>query len=166
MRVCLAAALICIATAVGAQAQENAIIKRADAPKEILAAFGCDEVQDYIMRETFAQGWLWRSKCPGNHANEMAALVFSRGKDGKGATLIRFPAPKGRMRLEALSNAEIFPAAREFNALFVDPEDKRICRTEARWIAKDPVKPRLVFWRETKDCEGKTGWSVLIDTKE
>jgi hypothetical protein len=165
MRRFFLAAFCCMASITGAWSEET-VVKRDQTPKEVLAAFGCDEVQDYVMREAFAQGWLWRSKCPGNHANEMAALVFSRGKDGKGATLIRFPAPKGRARLEALSNAEIFPAAREFNALFVDPEDKRICRTEARWIAKDPVKPRLVFWRQTKDCEGKTGWRVLVDTKE
>jgi hypothetical protein len=166
MRACLAAAFICIASVAGAQTEETGIVPRNQAPKEVLAAFACDDVQDHVMREAFAQGWLWRSKCPGNHANEMAALVFTRSKDGKGAMLVRFPAPKGRATLEALSNAEIFPAAREFNALFVDPEDKRICRTEARWIAKDPVKPRLAFWRETKDCEGKTGWRVLVNTKE
>jgi hypothetical protein len=23
-------------------------------------------------------------------------------------------------------------------------------------------KPLLVFWRETKDCEGKKGWVVVV----
>jgi len=139
-------------------------IKRSEAPKEVLAAVKCDAVLDFVTRETFAGGWLWKSKCPSNHANEISAQVFSRHKDGKDAKLILFPAPKGAP-IEEISNAEIFPANREFNALFVDPEDGKICRTEARWIAENPLKPRLVFWRETKDCEGRTGWRVLVNRK-
>ena len=140
-------------------------VKRSEAPKEVLAAIKCDEVVDYVTREPFARGWLWESKCPSNHANEITAQVFSQTKDGKDAKLIRFPVPKGAP-LEEISNTEVFPANREFNALFVDPEDKKVCRTEARWIAKDPLKPKLVFWRETKDCDGKTGWRVLVNTGE
>jgi len=139
-------------------------IKRSDAPKEVLAAVKCSDVVDFVTREPFAGGWLWKSKCPSNHANEIAAQIFSRDKGGKDAKLILFPAPKGAP-LEEISNAEIFPANREFNALFVDPENGRVCRTEGRWIAEKPLKPRLIFWRETKDCEGKTGWRVLVNRK-
>ncbi len=139
-------------------------IKRSEAPKEVLAAIKCDEVVDFVTREPFARGWLWESKCPSNHANEIAAQVFSRSKDGKDAKLIRFPVPKGAP-LEEISNTEVYPANREFNALFVDPENKEICRTEARWIAEDPLKPRLVFWRETSDCEGKKDWRVRVNRK-
>lgn len=161
--------VLLLAAAGPALAQESddksGIIKRSQAPNEVLTAVRCDETTDYVTREVFADGWLWQSLCPGNHANQIAAQVFSRDKNGKDAKLILFPTPSGPP-LEEISNAEIFPTAREFNALFVDPEDGKVCRTEARWIAQDPLKPRLVFWRETKDCEGKTGWRVRIDRKK
>lgn len=151
-----------------ASAQDVDIVKRTEAPKEVLDAIACDHVLDYVTRQPFAGGWLWQSKCPGNHANEVAAQVFSHREDGKDAKLIRFPTPhKGRnMLLEEISNVEVFPAAREFNHLFVDPEDETVCRTEARWIARDPLKPGLVFWRETKDCDGKRGWRVRVNKKK
>jgi hypothetical protein len=47
-----------------------------------------------------------------------------------------------------------------------DPEDKNICRTEAHWIAHNPMKPELVFWREAKSCEGDRGWRVFLDKRE
>lgn len=167
MRILLAATFVflpSLAALAQNAAEESGIVKRELAPKEVLAAIACDSVLDYVTREAFAGGWLWRSKCPSNHANEISAQVFSRDKNGKDARLIRFPAP-GRSSLEEISNAEVFPPTREFNHLFVDPEDGKVCRTEARWIAGDPLKPLLVFWRETKDCEGKKGWRVLVKRK-
>ncbi|MGE5261128.1 MAG: hypothetical protein ACM3MH_09665 [Actinomycetota bacterium] len=39
-------------------------------------------------------------------------------------------------------------------------------RTEARWkLEGKKRKPKLVFWRETKNCEGKKGWVVLVGAK-
>ncbi len=55
---------------------------------------------------------------------------------------------------------------REFHHFFTDPENRRACRTEAAWIARDPLKPQLVFWRETKACEGDKGWRVLLDKRK
>jgi hypothetical protein len=147
---------------------DDATVKKNDIPKAIADAVTCGTEPEFITREAYAGGWLWKWQCPGNHANNIEAHVFSRGKDGSGAQALRFPTPyQGKHAwLEELSNGEFFPAAREFNHLFVDPEDKRVCRTEARWEAKrDPLKPLLVFWRETKDCDGKRGWRVLIDKK-
>lgn len=163
----LASVALCLASFAQAQkAEEDSnIVKRDAAPKAVLAAVACDSVLDYVMREPFAGGWLWQSKCPSNHANEIAAQVFSRDKNGKDAKLIRFPTPS-RAQLEEISNVEVFPTTREFNSLFVNPEDKTVCRTEARWIARDPLKPRLVFWRETKDCDGKKGWRVIVNREK
>ncbi|HMN51035.1 MAG TPA: hypothetical protein PKB01_03110 [Xanthobacteraceae bacterium] len=162
----LTAFVLCLTSPVPAQSSD--IIKRTEAPKEVLAAITCDHVLDYVTRQPFAGGWLWQLKCPSNHANEVAAQVFSRDREGKDAKLIRFPTPyKGKdTRLEEISNVEVFPATREFNHLFVNPEDDAVCRTEARWIARDPLKPELVFWRETKDCDGKRGWRVLVNRKK
>lgn len=163
-------AFVClIATASLAQQQEEdtpnvlTTIKRDQAPKEVLAAIKCDAVDDFVTREPFARGYLWESKCPSNHANEIKAQVYSRDKNGKDAKLIRFPSPDRKL-LDEISNPDVYPANQEFNALFTDPEDKNVCRTEARWIAKDPLKPKLVFWRETKDCEGTKGWKLRVKT--
>jgi ketosteroid isomerase-like protein len=42
----------------------------------------------------------------------------------------------------------------------------RCVRTQARWRLEGERRlPKLVFWRETKDCEGKTGWVVVVGTR-
>jgi hypothetical protein len=151
-----------------AHAEDEATYAKADIPKAVAAVADCDIEPDSIRRERFADGWLWKWPCPGNHANHIQAHIFSRDSQGADAARMRFPTPhKGeRAWLGELSNSEFFPAAREFNHLFVDPEDNKICRTEARWIARNPAKPELVFWRETKDCEGKKDWRVLVNKKK
>lgn len=160
------AAAFCLIAVASSKAEEDshAIFRRTEAPKEVRAAVTCDEADDIITRDAFAGGWLWQSKCPSNHANFIKAQIFSRDKNGKDAKLIRFPVPRGTP-LDEISNVEFFPTTREFNSLFVNPEDAAVCRTEARWIAQNPLKPKLVFWRETKDCDGKKGWRVLKGKK-
>jgi hypothetical protein len=148
---------------------DDATVAKNDIPKAVADAVACGTEPEFITREAYAGGWLWKWQCASNHANYIQAHVFSRGKDGSGARALRFPTPyRGKQAwLEELSNSEFFPLAREFNHLFVDPEDKRVCRTEARWVAgRDPLKPQLVFWRETKDCDGKSGWRVRVDKKQ
>lgn len=169
MRRCIPAVFCLLAFPVLAQnAETEATYAKADIPNAVAAASGCGTEPETITRERFADGWLWKWPCASNHANQIAAHIFSRDKDGKDAKRMRFPTPhRGEAAwLDELSNSEFFPAAREFNHLFVDPEDDEVCRTEARWIARDPLKPRLVFWRETKDCDGKQGWRVLVKRKQ
>lgn len=168
MRPCLLPALaFCLLATAPLRAQEDGhtVFQRGETPKEVRAAITCDEADDIVTRDAFAEGWLWQSKCPSNHANYIKAQVFSRDKNGKDAKLIRFPVPRGAP-LEEISNVEFFPTTREFNSLFVNPEDGAVCRTEARWIAQNPLKPTLVFWRETKDCDGKQGWRVIVGKKK
>ena len=52
----------------------------------------------------------------------------------------------------------------EIAELFVDPEAKGVaCRHVARWrLTGDAPTARLVSWRETPDCTGETGWTVLV----
>ena len=160
------ALLVMLVSPARAQSSDDSTIPRSDIPKAVAGAVSCGTEPEFITREAYAGGWLWKWQCAGNHANYIQAHVFSRGKDGSGAQAIRFPTPhRGKDAwLDELSNGEFFPAAREFNHLFVDPENGRVCRTEARWVAsRDPAKPQLVFWRETRDCEGKGGWRVLIN---
>lgn len=169
MRRLLPTALVLFALpAIAQHAEDEATYAKVDIPKAVAKAADCGTDPDSIIRERFANGWLWKWPCPSNHANQIEAHVFSFDKEGKDAKKIRFPTPhKGKNAwLEEISNVEVFPTTREFNHLFVDPEDKSVCRTEARWIARDPLKPQLVFWRETKDCDGKKGWRVLVNKKK
>jgi hypothetical protein len=62
-----------------------------------------------------------------------------------------------------LSNIRWYPEKREIGHIFVDREDPEICRVEGRWrLEGSPPEPKLVFWRETKDCDGTTGWAVIV----
>jgi hypothetical protein len=46
--------------------------------------------------------------------------------------------------------------------IFVDRESPPICRTEARWrLEGKKRKPRLVFWRETRDWQSNHGRVVV-----
>ena len=163
-RLALSLALL-LALIAQARAQEDNVVQKKDIPKAVADLMICGTDPDFVFLERYAGGWIWKWKCPGNHANNIEAHAFSRDKAGSAPAPIRFPTPyKGKDAwLEELSNSEFFPAAREFNHYFVDPENKRVCRTEARWIApRDPLKPELVFWRENSTCEGNRGWRVLV----
>ena len=64
---------------------------------------------------------------------------------------------------DAISNIPWLPGTREIGEIFVDRETPPICRTEARWrLEGEERKPKLVFWRSTKDCEGKQGSVVVV----
>jgi hypothetical protein len=64
---------------------------------------------------------------------------------------------------DTISNIRWFPETREIGEIFVDRESAPICRTEARWrLEGEKRTPELVYWRETKDCDGKQGWVVLV----
>jgi hypothetical protein len=79
---------------------------------------------------------------------------------------LRFPGPHARAKpAEELSNVRWYPAMRELTELFVDPE-RKVCRTEGRWrLDGKPLRARLVFWRETRDCDGKRGWRTVVDRR-
>ena len=60
------------------------------------------------------------------------------------------------------------PDKNEIGGLAVDSDpDSRptpnVCRRQGRWQLEGQLRePRLVFWRETADCEGKTGWTAMV----
>jgi hypothetical protein len=114
-------------------------------------------------RRPFAGGFVFTARCPGNHANSVQALVFAAGEDGVGAQLIRFARPTGAAA-EELSNVRWDPARWEVGELSVNPEE-RICRTEGRWRLTG-AKAQLMFWRETRDCDGKRGWRTVVDQRK
>jgi hypothetical protein len=164
-RIALATLLLIAWPVLAQQAYNETTYARANIPKEISAAANCDTDPESIMGERFGEGWLWSWPCPSNHANQIRSFIYSRDKIGRDAKRIRFPTPhKGKLAwLDDLSNVEVFPNAREFYHYFTDPENQKVCRTDAVWIARDPLKPQLVFWREARSCEGDKDWRVLTD---
>lgn len=107
-------------------------------------------------------------KCASNHENWVETLVFSEHEDGREGRLLLFPIPKKHddTRTRSRTSAGI-PRGTEIGEVFVDRDidrdDQSFCRREGHWrLEGGKATPRLVFWRETKDCEGKTGWTVLV----
>lgn len=155
-----------IALPAAAQTGDIANIDRKDIPKAVAAQVDCGTEPPSISRRPFAGGFVFAWRCASNHANEIEALVFSARADGADAQLIRFPRPGFKDPMEELSNIRWDAKARELSQIFVDPE-QRVCRTEATWkLEGTPPAPELIFWRETRDCEGKKGWRVVIDKKK
>jgi hypothetical protein len=138
-------------------------LKPAEVPNTVAAQVECGTDPDDVLRRPFAGGFIFAWKCASNHANWVQALVYADNADGAGARLLRFPRPGGAEAAEELANIRWYPAAREVTELFVDPEDDKVCRTEGRWrLAGTPPMPQLVFWRETRDCEGKSEWKTVV----
>ncbi|BBK42952.1 hypothetical protein STVA_29720 [Allostella vacuolata] len=130
-------------------------------PAAVVARVTCDRVGMSGQRRAFAGGFLFQVTCPGNHANHMQAFVLAAGADGQGARTLLFPGPGRTPPVDAIANPRINPRTRQIAELSVDPE-AHICRSEARWrIAGPQAPPRLVFWRQTRDCTGRRGWKVL-----
>lgn len=148
-----------------ASAEEAALLDRKDVPVGVAAAVACGTDADFVTRRPFGGGFLFAWRCASNNANENVALVFAETRDGSGAQLLRFPTPrqnKGRA-LEELSNVRWLGPA-DITQLHVDPETPSMCRTEGRWRLGGK-RPTLIYWRQTRDCEGKRGWVTLVDRR-
>ena len=131
------------------------------------------EEQPFATRKPFAGGFLFAIQCPGNNENFMETLIFAQSEDGSGARLLRFHGP-GDIRddfADVISNVRTYDDKNEIGEIFVDREvderaDPDVCRTEGRWrLEGKPLEPKLVFWRETADCDGKTGWKVIVGNR-
>ncbi len=135
-------------------------------PPPIAAATWCaDDGPGYATRRVFAGHTFFAVQCPSNNANFVEALVVAddNGAERPCAGLPdALPANPDNPN-DALSNI-VWHEGGVVSELFVDPEEiDGPCRHEARWrLAGDAVTPELVFWRETDDCSGETGWTVLV----
>jgi hypothetical protein len=142
-------------------------------PSQVFALVDCGaDERSFASRQPFAGGFLFAIQCPGNNENFMQTLIFAAGEDGAGAYPLRFYGPDDIKDdfAEVISNLRVYADKNEIGEIFVDREveeraDPDICRTEGRWRLEGmPPEPKLVFWRETPDCEGRLGWQVVVDT--
>lgn len=155
--------LMLLAAAAHAEA-DTTVLGPKEVPAAVAAQVACGADFDYADRRPFAGGVVFAWKCPSNHANWISALVFATDEKGTGARLLRFPGPRRDAVSEELSNVRWLPQTREVGELFVDPENRDVCRHEARWRLVGPERqPQLVFWRQTRDCDGKRGWRTLVN---
>ncbi len=159
---------VVLATITAAEAQptskdEAAVIAAKDVPPTVALRMRCKSPAGDVTRRSFAGGFIFNQTCAG--ATEPAdRLVFATDRDGANARLLQFHRPEGR-RVSALGNIVFTPADNEI-AGTVGRLTRRICRAEGRWRmeGKQPA-PALVYWRQTRDCDGKTGWQVMVNRK-
>lgn len=140
-------------------------INRNDIPKTVAVQVGCGTTPASILRKPFADGFIFRWPCASNPANEIEALVYATNISGADARLLQFPMPGQPSKVKPapeIANVTWFPP-RELTSVFVDPKN-RVCRREGRWrLDGKKLAPRLIFWRETRDCDGTRGWHTLLD---
>jgi len=139
-------------------------------PPPVAAATWCaDNGPGFATRRVFAGHVIFAVQCPGNNANYIQALVAADGEDGTNARALVFPTPYPAAAdtiNDTISNIRWLPGG-EVGEIFVDTEaGDGPCRYEARWRLEGPVPtPVLLAWRETRDCEGNGGWSVVVGPK-
>lgn len=161
----LATALI-IATVATAAAQapsqgDAEPIAEKDIPRVVALRLQCKSPSGGAMRRSFAGGFVFSRTCAGTDQDR---LVFATDRDGANARLLQFHRPEGR-RVSALGDVVFTPADNEI-AGTVGRLSRRICRAEGRWRmeGKQP-SPALIYWRQTRDCDGQTGWQVMVNRR-
>jgi hypothetical protein len=150
-----------------AQTDGATLLDTRDVPKAVSDKIDCDGPDSGVTRRPFAGGLVFAARCPGNNANYIQALVFAEDTQGANARRLMFPRPGKKSETnpaDSLSNIRWFPKARELTELFVDPESD-ICRTEGRWRLDAKAQPQLIYWRQTRDCKGRSGWRVVVDRR-
>lgn len=142
-------------------------------PATVVALQDCGGESRLGSRRPFAGGFVFAIRCASNNENLNQTLVFARDAQGHDAWPLLFPGPGGRREgfEDVLSNIRWYPDKSEIGELAVDNDpDSRpiqnVCRSEGRWrLEGERPTPKLVFWRETWDCEGKTGWTVVVGVR-
>lgn len=165
MRSVLAAAAVAALSFQAAQAQAPAVetLAEKDVPKAVTARLRCSKPSGPVSVRAFAGGFIFSQPCPAG-TETPDRLVFATDKNGTGARLLQFHRPEGR-RVSAL-NVVAFAAADNQISGSVGKLSRRICKAEGTWRmeGKNP-QPGLVFWRQTRDCDGKTGWQTMLNRK-
>lgn len=160
----LAAAFASISfQAVQAQAPSVETLTDKDVPKTVTARLKCAKPSGPVSVRAFANGFIFSQPCP-TGADIPEKLVFATDKNGAGARLLQFHRPEGR-RLSALGNVTFTAADNEIGGT-VGRLSRRICRAEAAWRMEGKTpQPALAYWRQTRDCDGKTGWQTILGRK-
>lgn len=164
--IAIVAMLAAIATAAAQSVSKDdaETIAEKDVPSTITSRMQCKSPSGPVTRRSFAGGFVFSQTCT-TSSDQQDRLVFATDREGKNARLLLFHRPEGR-RVSGLGNVSFASADNEISGT-VGRLTRRICRAEGRWQmeGKQP-SPSLVYWRQTRDCEGKTGWQVMLNRKQ
>jgi hypothetical protein len=140
-------------------AAEIATLADKDVPGSVASRMRCKSAAGPMTVQPFAKGFVFVQSCT-EGAETLVRVIYATDRDGAGARMLQFHRPEGR-RMSALATVSFFPAENEI-AGATGRLTRRICRAEGRWRmeGKQPA-PGLVYWRHTKDCDGKTGWQTV-----
>ncbi len=131
-----------------------------EVPRTVASRLQCKSPSGPVTRRAFSGGFVFIQACA-DSAEALVRIVFANDRDGANARLLQFHRPEGR-RMSALATAAFHPAENEISGSTLRLT-RRICRAEGRWRmeGKQPA-PGLVYWRQTRDCDGKAGWQTVI----
>jgi hypothetical protein len=134
-----------------------------DVPASVTSRFRCGKPAGPVTVRAFAGGFIFTQPCPSG-TDVPDRLVFASDRNGTGAHLLQFVRPEGR-RVSALDNVAFKQDSMEISGT-VGRLSRRICRAEGAWRLEGKFpQPALVFWRQTRDCDGKTGWQTMVNRK-
>ncbi len=130
-----------------------------DVPAGVASRMKCKSPSGPMTRRPFSGGFVFIRACA-DGAEPLVSVVFATSLDGANARILQFHRPEGR-RMSALATVAFLPADNEI-AGTTGRLTRLICRAEGRWRmeGKQPA-PGLVYWRQTRDCEGNTGWRTV-----
>ena len=139
----------------------------ARSPAPVAAVTRCDETGPATTSRRIFSGFIvFTVECRTVRLNFRYEIVVADEMSGEGARLLTFPKPHPPNPddpEDVLYNTDLLDNG-EIAELFVDPEAQgRRLPHVARWrLTGDAPTARLVSWRETADCSGETGWTVLV----
>lgn len=142
------------------QSADVEMLAEKDTPSSVTARMRCKSATGPMTRRAFAGGFVFTQSCA-DSGETLVRIVYAAARDGTGARLLQFHRPEGR-RMSALETVLFKPADNEIEGT-TRRLTRRICRAEGRWRmeGKQPA-PGLVFWRQTRDCDGKGGWQTTV----
>jgi hypothetical protein len=168
LRVLLASVGVLTLAALPALADEDgSVVYIRPVPPAVAAVARCDETGPAITSRQIFSGYIvFTVECQTVRLNFRHEVVVADEMSGEGARLITFPKPHPPNPddpEDMLYTMDLFDSG-EIGELFIDPEAKDVaCRHKARWrLFGDAPTAKLVSWRETADCSGDTGWTVLV----
>jgi hypothetical protein len=130
-------------------------------PNTVTSRMRCKSATGPMTRRAFAGGFVFTQSCT-DSGEALTRVVYATDRAGAGARLLQFHRPEGR-RMSALATVLFKPADNEIEGT-THRLTRRICRAEGRWRmeGKQPA-PGLIFWRQTRDCEGNSGWQTNVN---
>ncbi len=166
---CLLVAAVALAAPAFAAEDASEIVLDFVPPPVAEATWCAADGPEFATRRVFAGHVIFAVECPGNNQNFVEALVAADDENGANARAIVFPTPyppDPDSPNNSLSNIRWLDGG-EVAELFVsDPDLPGACRHEARWrLAGGRPDATLRFWRETDDCDGAAGWTVIVGTE-